>query len=388
MHHIDAYTNHSGSFIHHINTTFVRVGFHACLSRIGRCTSQPMQIEGWRSMTEYTAEDWAQACGLKRQGREWVGPCPLCGGKDRFHVRNDDSTVLVGCRGCIDGRDLSIRRQRYGEIVQTVFGIDGFSTPAAHWFDQKRTRKPANDHGRISSYCPSEGIDPAALWRSCTDATNTPAHAYLTQRLVWPPTGHGLLPPPSTVGWLQASAAPRALGLPSNAAGAAAFRYDTNDRHAVAVSLEALTVNGERLQDRWRRTHGTKRGARFIVSAQRTRLIVCEGEVSALACHWLYPGATVWALGGTAGLSAFVPPASWHSIVVETDGDSAGNDASAALVKRGGIQVAVNPPGMDSADVWRETFLERAAIREQNGQASSAISEDVWQEVLRMRTAP
>ena len=339
-------------------------------------------------MTEHTAEDWAQACGLKKQGREWVGPCPLCGGKDRFHVRDGDSTVLVGCRGCIDGRDPSIRRQRYGEIVQTVFGIDGFSAPVAHWFDQKRTRKPASDSGRSSSYPPPEGIDPATLWGSCTDATDTPAHAYLTKRLVWPPAGRDLLPPPPTIRWLQASAAPRTLGLPPNAVGAVAFRYDTDERHAVAVSLEALTESGERLQDRWRRTHGTKRGARFVVSAQRTRLVVCEGEVSALACHWLYPGATVWALGGTAGLSAFIPPASWHSIVVETDGDSAGNDAAAILVKRGGIQVAVNPPGMDSADVWRETFLERAAIREQNEQVPSAVNKDVWQEVLRMRTAP
>ena len=103
------------------------------------------------------------------------------------------------------------------------------------------------------------------------------------------------------------------------------------------------------------------------MGAQRERLIVCEGEVSALACRWLYPGATVWALGGTAGLSAFVPPAAWPSIVVETDGDAAGNDAAAALVKRGGIRVAANPPGMDAADVWRETFLEHVALRGEDG---------------------
>ena len=186
---------------------------------------------------------------------------------------------------------------------------------------------PASARTRSSNHRPAAGIDPTALWRNCTDATKTPAHAYLTKRLVWPPAGSDFLPLPAAVRWLRAAAAPRALGLPPSAAGAVAFRYDTDDRQAVAVSLEALTADGERLRERWRRTHGVRKGARFAVGAQRERLIVCEGEVSALACRWLYPGATVWALGGTAGLSAFAPPAAWQSIVVETDGDPAGNDA-------------------------------------------------------------
>ena len=334
-------------------------------------------------MTEYTAEDWAQACDLKKQGREWVGPCPLCGGEDRFHVRDTNAAVLVGCRGCIDGRDPSARRQRYAEVVQAVFGI-GATT--GHWFDQDHPRKNARTH--TSGPSPSGSIDPAALWRSCVAAANTPAHVYLTRRFAWPPAGPGFLPPPDTVRWLHRSAAPRALGLPPGAAGAVAFRYDTDGRQAVAVSLEALTASGERLSHRWRRTHGTKKEARFVVAGQRTRLIVCEGEVSALACHWLYPGATAWALGGTAGLSAFVPPPSWHSIVVETDGDSAGNDAAAALVKRGGVRAAANPAGMDSADVWKAAFLECAAIREQNGQTPVKAEKDTWREAVHMREAP
>ncbi|MDE0207151.1 MAG: toprim domain-containing protein [Candidatus Tectomicrobia bacterium] len=339
-------------------------------------------------MTEYTAEDWAQACDLKKQGREWVGPCPLCGGKDRFHVRDTNATVLVGCRGCIDGRDPSTRRQRYAEVVQAVFGISQISTTTDHWFDQSHSRNPGNARRHTSDSSPSGSIDPATLWRSCMAVANTPAHVYLTKRFVWPPTASGFLPPPDTVRWLHRSAAPRALGLPSGAAGAVTFRYDTGDRQAVAISLEALTVSGERLSDRWRRTHGTKKEARFVVAGQRTRLIVCEGEVSALACHWLYPGATVWALGGTAGLSAFVPPLSWYSIVVETDGDPAGNDAAAALVKRGGVRAVANPAGMDSADVWKAAFLERVAIREQNGQTPVEAEKDTWREAVRMRETP
>ena len=44
----------------------------------------------------------ADALGLRRVGSEYKGPCPICGGKDRFHVRAGRSAeFLVHCRhGC------------------------------------------------------------------------------------------------------------------------------------------------------------------------------------------------------------------------------------------------------------------------------------------------
>jgi hypothetical protein len=40
---------------------------------------------------------------LKRQGRELVGPCPVCGGHDRFAV--SIAKQLWNCRGCSKGGD-------------------------------------------------------------------------------------------------------------------------------------------------------------------------------------------------------------------------------------------------------------------------------------------
>ena len=37
----------------------------------------------------------ADALGLRRRGSEWVGPCPRCGGTDRFHVRARDGRVQL-----------------------------------------------------------------------------------------------------------------------------------------------------------------------------------------------------------------------------------------------------------------------------------------------------
>ena len=35
---------------------------------------------------------------LKKSGRERVGPCPVCGGVDRFAIRPDKN--IWNCRGC------------------------------------------------------------------------------------------------------------------------------------------------------------------------------------------------------------------------------------------------------------------------------------------------
>lgn len=48
-----------------------------------------------------TAAELAGRVGLKRKGSEFAGPCPLCGGDDRFHVSDGKNGVLLaGCRGC------------------------------------------------------------------------------------------------------------------------------------------------------------------------------------------------------------------------------------------------------------------------------------------------
>ena len=33
-----------------------------------------------------TLDEWASTLNLKQRGVERIGPCPLCGGQDRFHV--------------------------------------------------------------------------------------------------------------------------------------------------------------------------------------------------------------------------------------------------------------------------------------------------------------
>lgn len=44
----------------------------------------------------------AEALGLKRAGSEFKGPCPLCGGHDRFHIKTgaQHDLILLCRQGC------------------------------------------------------------------------------------------------------------------------------------------------------------------------------------------------------------------------------------------------------------------------------------------------
>ena len=71
----------------------------------------------------YTFEDWVDALNLKRRGKRGEGPCPLCGGDDRFRVtRGDSIPVLFRCRNCLDHLEGEARGKRINEITRAVFG--------------------------------------------------------------------------------------------------------------------------------------------------------------------------------------------------------------------------------------------------------------------------
>tara|TARA_Y100001963_G_scaffold109275_1_gene151071 strand:+ start:45 stop:437 length:393 start_codon:yes stop_codon:yes gene_type:complete len=55
------------------------------------------------SFIQESAESVAMKFGLKKCGSEWKGPCPKCGGHDRFSVREGKSqAILAHCRHCGD----------------------------------------------------------------------------------------------------------------------------------------------------------------------------------------------------------------------------------------------------------------------------------------------
>lgn len=93
------------------------------------------------------------------KGGEWHGPCPWCGGKDRFHVwpEQDGGRGTYWCRSCGKG----------GDAIQFLRDCDGMTFKEACDYlniriDEKQTGKPdATPH----EYQPREPQTPVELWQ-------------------------------------------------------------------------------------------------------------------------------------------------------------------------------------------------------------------------------
>ena len=334
------------------------------------------------------AEEWAAALGLTRRGREWIGPCPLCGGDDRFHVRDREGRAAVGCRGCINGQPDGERAARFGELLKAVFPDRGGAT-ARSPANVRRT-PPAHGNGHEAA----RGEFAGRLWAAAVSANDTPARAYLAGRWVWPPDGIG---PglPASVRWLPRGAVRRDVAAdwydaPEHAAGAIVYAFRQPGAATIrAVGLDALGADGRRPGKRWRRTFGQKKGAAFVVGAVGgdPPLVIVEGEVDALASTWLYPGAEVWAAGG-GGATALAPAIlTGRRVVIEADPDGPGRGAALKLDKALGERAEISwNRGGDPADAWTDTLLERAAIIEFDGGLSRNESEQrAWALAIERR---
>ena len=76
-----------------------------------------------KNSTLPTVDEMVAAHGdLKPKGGSWAGPCPNCGGDDRFHVKDrGDGTALWGCRGCYDPGSREERKQIYRAVMADLF---------------------------------------------------------------------------------------------------------------------------------------------------------------------------------------------------------------------------------------------------------------------------
>ena len=254
-----------------------------------------------------TTRDWAQAVpGLTRVGAEWVGPCPLCGGDDRFRV----SERGAYCRQCLpDGKNTV----RFKELIAAVFP------------DAEPPPKPRPK--------PNPGKRPTAeigleAWTASVNAERTPVRAYITGRKAWPP----FYEIPESIRWIPAAAAPRDMWLPKHFAGAALFMFGDGSGFK-GVMAEGLSASGRRGLDRWRRTFGPIKGNFFAIEARKDGLmtVITEGPLTALAAHVMADGAAVRAAGGT-NLAGIMPDG--PALIVVED-DSSGRVAAEKAWKPG-----------------------------------------------------
>lgn len=136
---------------------------------------------------------------LKRAGRELVGPCPRCGGRDRFGVHLGKQ--IWNCRGCGKGGDVIGLVQHldgcgYRDAVETLTGERPRCEPA-HMVDSNRPFPTVACHSQ-EDYERRQHAKAAWLWSRRLPIAGSPAERYLRTRgiegLALPPT-LAFLPP-------------------------------------------------------------------------------------------------------------------------------------------------------------------------------------------------
>ena len=322
-------------------------------------------------------ESAAVAAGWKRAGVEWRGPCPLCGGRDRAHVRPGSSANFIGsCRGCdIDG--IALARALVGDVGEAWTAYDdpgpsradilhrsGFTALSCPAVARPAGRPGATTSGRLGR-----------LWAATEALTGTAGAAYLESR--------GLSAPwPAAVRWLPADVAgdlrPR---LPVCAAGAVCYRFaaaDDDDTHAVQV--EAVRDDGARVLFATQGKRPSVKGSRFeagarvfVARAGGPDVALCESVIDALAVAsspWgAHAGAAVIASAGTSGLTASAVSGWPGAVTIFAQGDAPGVASALRLrlaLEAGGRVVRCELPasGTDWADAAHDDAAERLAIEQ------------------------
>ena len=341
-----------------------------------------------------------QVCGasLKRTGvrggqPRYNGPCPICGGRDRFRVAQGDGRVLVQCsKGC---------------TYEALLAALGLSNTDAHAAPSPPARASTGEATGFSRP-PAAQRNPRLndVWAATVAADDTPGACYLVEhRGVW--LAKRQLP--LAVGWLPARAAEelrvRPGDWPNAAAGGLVYRLSAPEESDTwALKVEAVTEAGRALPfvrdgrsikrpslsgsltDSGRRTFRTGGD-----SVHGVHLV--EGPIDALALL------TLEALGlcdlrgaavrGADGIGGFTKRACEGTgpVVLHPDGarldednarwvpDAAAKAAHLAqtleLAGRGRVRIERQPRGCDLADAAREAVMERRSIQTDGGRTQA-----------------
>ena len=340
---------------------------------------------GW---VQHDWEDWAAALpNCKKKGDELIGPCPVCGGTDRFHVRRRSSgAALVGCRGCIDGQPASVRSEQYVLICREVFGEEPGENPflpkVPAWPAPKPPPAKAQTPSPVARPKPPDRDQEAVvlaqrLWSAGKSPEAKPVRAYLNRRHVWPDLPDAPALPAESMRWLAAAQGRQLLPLargkspwPEACAGVLMYAFKDVSGVVKAVSLEGLKEDGGFPPgNRFRRTYGRRLGAYFTPEETSGGLLLCEGELNALACISLgrlgrteYQGREARAYGGTANLRAAALSRKRNAQVL-VDGDPGGMAAAEKMYRANpSIRVMVQPVKHDVASLLAEEIEERISI--------------------------
>ena len=289
----------------------------------------------------------------KATATEWVGPCPACGGRDRFSVNLPKR--IFNCRPAGGGDAITMVRHVLGadfkEAVDFLVGKD----PA----DRPHSREPFP--AQVAQELPAAADDERrrihralTMWDESSDPHGTVIEPYLTSRglNLTPDLGGAVIRFHPKCPWRDRETDQTIL-VPCMVA---AMRSLSTDE-ITAVHRTRLSNDGKKLD---RRMLGVVAGAAIKLDADDAvthGLHIAEGLETAMAARQLGLRPT-WALGSTSFIAAFPVLSGIECLTLLAENDAASAKAVQACAERwhaAGRVVLINKParGNDLNDAIR-----------------------------------
>lgn len=271
--------------------------------------------------------------GIRLRGKgELVGPCPVCGGIDRFAVNTRKQ--IFNCRGCATG----------GDVIALVQHLDGCGFRAAVATltgepapERRQPVREATPPQREDSadYERRQAAKAAWLWSQHCPIVGSPAERYLREA-----RGYGG-PFPATLGYLSPT---KPEHHPAMIAAVALCDEPEpgvvgNPRGVNAVHLTLLKLDGSGKADvsKPKIFVGSPAGLPIVLAPANDLLglAITEGIEDALSVHQA-TGLGAWAAGSASFLPALADavPDYIEAVHVIVDDDPAGRRHSGELVRR------------------------------------------------------
>lgn len=306
------------------------------------------------------ATGWAEA--LERAGidpthlRNKHGPCPICGGKDRFRFDNKRCEGNWICNQCGAGNGFTLlmraKQLNFVEACKLVLHVAGLEQ-----VDDAPTvpivRVPYAD-APIASPTPRVRT---LLKQSCPIEDCEPARRYLESRGLWPlPPMHKLRAHPSVDYWQEGE---RVGHHPALIAAVRDLGGEVVTAHVTYLQQHGAKISTHDPRKILSGMQGRASCSVRLMRIEGEALGIAEGIETALSAAKLH-AVPVWAALNTSLLAKFDPPAGVKRLVIFGDRDIPGMEAASKLMQRmqGRVQFELSMP--QCAD-WNDALMERMA---------------------------
>lgn len=293
---------------------------------------------------------------LKRAGRYFVGPCPACGGKDRFSV--NQAKQLFNCRGAGGGDVIRLVEHIEGvSFLQAVELLTGEPppsgkskplSPAEKAAQEERRRKSEWDRKRreqLAADAEANTLGAAArIWDSCFPIRDTVAAAYLESRgFVFDAADY-----PAVFRYHDCLPYPGKGKMPC-----LVCRVDDVLGSFTGIWRVYLAADGSGKADvpAAKLGLGPCGGGAVRIGGAATRIGVAEGVESALGA-WFLTGRKfpVWAALSTSGMTGIELPLQIGHVTIFSDGDR-------PIKRKGSEYVVSTPAGRRAAQVLKARLI-------------------------------